>query len=165
MSKHQLTEERIRRIEERKKVIKSKKERRMMKYSDNFNEMFNFFLKSYRKGILDFCGSAVDVKLNEDTEDGKFSFRMFENGQFKLKQLESIHPNILKGVITGKKGWGLYKTEWSLGISEGVFTKEEILSQFTEQGIKIPDVFLTELDNEIHRLKVKRWDEYLNRKK
>lgn len=57
-----LTEERIKRIEERKKVIKSKKDRRLMKYSDNYNEMFNFFLKGYRSGILSFGGSKVDVK-------------------------------------------------------------------------------------------------------
>lgn len=51
-----------------------------------------------------------------------------------------------------------------MGIAECSFTKEEIVSQFTEQGIKIPDVFMTELDNETWRFKLKRYDEYLNRK-
>lgn len=159
-----LKEERLQRIEERKKVIRPKKDRKLMKYSDNFNEMFLFFLKGYRCGLLSFCGSGVDVKRNDSTEDGKFSFRMFDNGQFKGKELESIHPNILKGVITGKKSWGLWKSEWAMGISECNFTKEEIVSQFTEQGIKIPDVFMVELDNEIWRFKLKRYDDYLNRK-
>lgn len=161
---NKLKEERLQRIEERKKFIKSKKERKMMKYSNNYNEMFNFFLKGYRSGILSFCGSNVDVIYNPHSEDGKFSFRMFDNGQFKLKQIESIHPNILKGVITGKKGWGLWKTEFAMGIAECNFTKDEILIQFEENGIKIPDVFMKELDNEIERFKIKRYEEYLKNK-
>lgn len=89
---------------------------------------------------------------------------MFDNGQFKEKDIESLHPNILKGVIVGKKSWGLFKTEWSLGISECNFTKEEIIKEFEEYGIKIPDVFLKEFDNEIWRLKLKRYDDYFKNK-
>lgn len=154
--------DKIVRIKEKKKVIKSRKNRRLMKYSDNYNEMFNFFLKGYRSGILRFCGSKVEVKYNSETEDGKFSFRMFDNRQFKEKEIESIHPNILKGVITGKKGWGLWKSEFAMGISECDFTKEEILLEFTNHGIKIPEVFMREFDNEILRLKLKKYDDYLN---
>jgi hypothetical protein len=160
-----LKEERLQRIEERKKVIKSKKDRRMMKYSENYNEMFNFFLKGYRSGLLSFCGSKVDVKYNPLSEDGKFSFRMFDNGQFKYKDIETLHPNILKGVITGKKAWGLWKSEFAMGIAECNFTKDEIVSEFTDKGIKIPDVFMKEFDNEILRFKIKRYEEYQSNKK
>ncbi len=144
--------------------MRTRKERRLMKYSDNYNQMFNFFLNGYRSGLLSFCGSGVDVKYNSESEDGKFSFRMFDNGQFKNKELTSIHPNILKGVIIGKKSWGLWKSEWSMGIAECNFTKQEIIGQFTDLGIKIPDVFMKELDNEIYRFKIKRYDLYLNKK-
>ena len=133
-----------------------------MKYSDNYNEMFNFFLNSYRRGILDFCGSDVKVKHSYDGEDGKFAFRMFDNGQFKNKELTSIHPNILRGVIIGKKGWGLWKSEFADGIANCDFTKEEIISEFENKGIKIPDVFMKELDNEIWRFKLLKYENYLN---
>lgn len=53
IDKKKLAEDRLKRIEEKKKYIKSKRDRKLLKYSDNFNEMFNFFLKSYRK-ILSF---------------------------------------------------------------------------------------------------------------
>ena len=118
--KKKLAEERFMRIESRKKFIKSKNERKMLKYSDNFNEMFNFFLKSYRKDILTFCGSIVNIKHDLNSEDGKFSFRLFENGNFKQKEIVSTHPNILKAVIIAKKSWGLHCEMWSEGISEGV---------------------------------------------
>jgi TonB family protein len=42
--------------------------------------MFIFFLKSYRCKILDFCGVEVNVLFDVDCEDGKYSFREFENG-------------------------------------------------------------------------------------
>ena len=161
----ELKEDRFKRIEERKKYIKSKKNRKLMKYSDNYNEMFIFFLKSYRKGILDFCGSDVKVKHSYDGEDGKFSFRMFDNGQFKNKELTSIHPNILRGVIIGKKSWGLFCQEWSQGIVSCDFTKEEILNQFKENNIKIPEVFITEFDNIIWKTKLKKYEDYERNRK
>ncbi len=141
--------ERLERIESKKKIIKSKKERKLMKYSDNFNEIFNFFLKSYRCGILDFCGSIVEVKQDLNSDDGKFSFRLFDNGRFKNGDIFSAHPNILKAVIIAKKSWGLFVKEWSDGISECLFTKDEILNQFKENNITIPDVFMKEFDNKI----------------
>lgn len=159
-----LVKERLQRITEKKKILKSKKERKLMKYSNTFHEMFNFFLKSYRCGILNFCGSNVDVKFNILSDDARFSFRIFDNGNFRGKQLESVHSNIFKAVLIGKKSWGLFCREWSLGISECDFTKEEILSQFEENNIKIPDVLITELDNEILNCKIKRYESYLNNK-
>jgi hypothetical protein len=133
----------------------------MRKYSEGFNEIFTFFLRSYRCGILDFCGSVVDVSYNKNSEDGKFSFRMFENGEFKNKTLISRHPNIFKGVIIGKKSWGLWVKEWSDGIVEGSFTKRELLQQFSDNNIKIPEPFLDDFDNVIHKklmIKIKTFD-------
>jgi hypothetical protein len=107
--------------------------------------MFNFFLQSYRSGILDFCGMEVKVTSDVDGKDGKVSFKEFENGVMKLHELRSRHPNILKGVIVGKKSWGLWLQEWTDGISEGSFSPREILSTFG--NIKIPDPLLTDFYN------------------
>jgi hypothetical protein len=82
---------------------------------------------------------------------GKESFRMFDDGQFKNKIPVSKHPNILKCVIIGKKSWGLWVKEWSDGISEGTFTVNEILNEFTLRGIKIPDSFLKDFYNVIEK--------------
>lgn len=149
----------------RKNEIGNRKERKLKKYSDNFEEMFTFFLQSYRKGILTFCGSHVNVSYVEPDElghtSGKYSFRKFENGQFKLKEYNSCHPNILKGVITGKKSWGLWRKQWVEGICEWSFTKEEIVKSFMDKGIKIPDPLMKEFDNAIEKGKHIRNMEYL----
>lgn len=160
MINKKLKEERLKRITEKRKFIKSKKERRLMKYSDNFNEMFNFFLASYRKDILSFCGADVIVKFNKDSDDAKFSFRLFDNGKFKGKDIESIHPNILRAVIIAKKSWGLFCREWASGIADCDFTRNEIIEEFSNNNIKIPDVFLTELDNEIFKFKQLKYNNY-----
>jgi hypothetical protein len=52
-------------------------------------------------------------------------------------------------VIVGKKSWGLHVKMWSEGISEGTFTKREILQQFTDYKIEIPEPFLNDFDNTI----------------
>lgn len=157
-----LIQQRLKRIEEKKKFIKSKKDRRLQNYSSNFNEMFNFFLSGYRKGLLDFCGSIVNAAYDSDSEDGKFSFRQFDNGKFKnLDIYYTQHPNILKAVITGKKSWGLYKTEYALGIAECNFTKEELLKEFEDRNLVIPKVLMVEFDNEIERLKQLRYAQYV----
>ena len=108
--------------------------------------MFTFFLKSYRVGLLDFCGSSVEVKFDQNGEDSKISFKLFENG-VKLDELSSCHPNTLKGVIVGKKSWGLWLQEWTDGVSDGDFTEKEILNEFSIRGIKIPDPLLIDWDN------------------
>jgi hypothetical protein len=149
IDRKKLAEERLKRIEEKKKFIKSKRDRKLLKYSDNFNEMFNFFLKSYRKDILTFCGSKVSVKMDLNSEDGKFSFRKYEDGLFKEKEITSSHPNILQAVIIAKKAWGLWVAEYSNGIAELCFTKHEILSMFEENNITVPKPFLKEFENKI----------------
>jgi hypothetical protein len=135
----------------------------LKKYSQKFDEIFMFFLKSYRSGILTFCGYKVDVKFNLNSNDGKFCFRLFDNGEIKIYNLESRHPNILKSVIIGKKSWGLWVNEYSYGISEGLFTKEEVLNQFYENKILIPESFLIDFENSILKKKIKRNEKELEK--
>ena len=111
--------------------------------------MFTFFLKSYRSGLLNFCGSIIEVNSDPNGEDSKVSFKLFENGLMKLDKLSSCHPNTLKGVIVGKKSWGLMLNEYTDGIVEGSFTEKEILNEFEIRGIKIPDSLLTDWNNVI----------------
>lgn len=131
--------------------------RKLKKYSEGFDEKFRFFLKSYRKGILTFCGSEVTVEFDPNGPDSKEGFRMFDDGQFKNKNPRSRHPNILKCVISGKKSWGLWLDQWTDGIIDWTFTREEILEIFENNEIKIPDSFLLDFDNRIERKKLKRY--------
>ena len=90
------------------------------------------------------------MNINED--DGKVCFKKFDNGEYKgIESISTRHPNILKGVIVGKKSWGLHVKMWSEGISEGTFTKQELLQQFIDHKIEIPEPFLLDFDNTIFK--------------
>jgi hypothetical protein len=52
----------------------------------------------------------------------------------------------------------LWKNQWSDGISEGSFTQKEILEQFTENGITIPEPLMRDFDNTILKNIKKRMD-------
>lgn len=112
--------------------------------------MFTFFLQGYRKGLFSFCGSIVVTDFDVNGDEGKFCFRRLENGEYKPGEIpKTRHSNILKGVISGKKGWGLWLNEWAQGISEGSFTKKEILQEFEDKGIKIPRSLFIDFENRI----------------
>jgi hypothetical protein len=122
---------------------------------------------SYRSGLLDFCGIEVKTRFDIDETDGKMCFMNFENGKYSKEEvfegIKTCHPNILKGVIIGKKSWGLWRNEWSDGISECLFTLDEIVQQFTDKNIVIPEPLLKDLENTIHRKKKKYFEEYLQK--
>lgn len=124
--------------------------------------MFNFYLKIYRSGIITFCGVGVEVDFDINGSDGKFGFREYDNGRFKFKTPISRHPNILRGVIIGKKGWGLWVEQWSQGIVEWTFTKEEILEEFKKRDIEIPEPLMIEWDKLIEKKKRIRNQNYLD---
>ena len=123
---------------------------------------------SYRSGILDFCGSEVLTRFDIDEPDGKMCFMNFENGSYSKEEvfegIKTIHPNILKGVIIGKKSWGLWKNEWSDGISECLFSLTEITQQFTDKNIIIPKSLMIDFENTIYRKKKKKFEDYFKEK-
>ncbi len=123
--------------------------------------MFDFYLSIYRSGIVTFCGVEVNVDFDINGSDGKFAFREYDNGRFKNSTPITRHPNILKGVITGKKGWGLWVKMWTEGIVDWTFTKEEILQEFLIKGIDIPEPLMIEWDNLINKMKAVRNEKYL----
>ena len=126
--------------------------------------MFFFFLVINRKGVITFSGSSVDIKFDVKGISGKECFRLFDDGKYnKGEKIITKHPNIVKSVITGKKGWGLWRKQWSEGIGDCLFTREEILSEFIDKGIVIPDSLLKEFDDFILKYKIKRYDEYLKK--
>lgn len=134
-------------------------QRKLRKYSDGFNEKFNFFVKSYRTGILTFCGEDVQVEYDPNGVDCKEGFRMYEDGQFSRgKTILSRHPNILKAVIVGKKSWGLWLDQWTDGIADWCFTRDEILDEFKIRNIIIPQSFLKDFDNRLEKKKQKRYE-------
>jgi hypothetical protein len=119
--------------------------------------MFTFFLQSYRKGLLTFCGSIVKVEFDVNESEGKNTFRKYDNGQYQQgKPIISRHPNIVKAVIVGKKSWGLWVDQWSDGIVEGTFFQREIEQEFEDKGITIPLSLLKDFDNRIYRKRLKK---------
>ena len=127
--------------------------------------MFEFFLKSYRSGLLTFCGSKVDVEFDSNGNEGKYCFRQYENGEMKTGNLKSRHPNILKGLVIGKKSFGLWVDQYTDGINEWTFTKDEILGEFHKRNIKIPEPFLRDFNNVLERKRLKRIEEEIERLK
>ena len=123
--------------------------------------MFDFYLQVYRSGLITFCGVDVPVDFDVNGSDGKFGFREYDNGRFKLTNPVTRHPNILRAVIIGKKGWGLWVSSWTDGIVEWTFTKEEILKEFSDRGIEIPESLMLEWDKLIQKRKEIRNENYL----
>ena len=123
--------------------------------------MFEFYLKIYRTGLINFCGSNFEVDYEKDGSEAKFAFREYDNGRFKFINPKTKHPNILKAVISGKKGWGLWVKQWTEGIVECSFTKEEILKEFQLKGIEIPESLMLQWDKLIVKMKNIRNENYL----
>lgn len=123
--------------------------------------MFEFYFKISRSGLVDFCGDKVNVNFDVDGSEAKFAFREYDNGRFKNTTPISRHPNILKLVIIGKKGWGLWVSQWVEGITDWTFTKEEILDEFSNRNIEIPESLMLEWDKLIEKKRKIRNDKYL----
>jgi len=123
--------------------------------------MFDFYLSVYRTGLITFCGVGVNVDFDVNGSDGKYGFREYDNGRFKFKTPISRHPNILRGVIIGKKGWGLTVKTWSEGIGSGLFTKYEFFELFNGCGIEIPESLIIEFNNSVYNERIKREKEQL----
>jgi hypothetical protein len=123
--------------------------------------MFEFYFRITRTGLITFCGDIVKVNFDVNGSDGKFSFREYDNGRFKNTIPISRHPNILKSVLIGKKGWGLWVSQWTEGIVDWTFTKEEILKEFTDRNIEIPEPLMLEWDKLIIKKKQIRNENYL----
>jgi hypothetical protein len=154
-------EDRLLRIEQALEVVGSRNDRKLKKYSDNFNKMFEFYFTIHRTGVINFCGSNFVVDSVKNGSDAKFAFREYDNGRFKFINPKSRHPNVLKAVISGKKGWGLWVSQWTEGIVECTFTKEEILKEFDSRGIEIPESLMLEWDKLIFKMKSIRNENYL----
>ena len=150
-------------IERRKKKIGSRHQRKLNKFSNKYNTMFWFFYQINYKGIIDFCGSDIKIIFDVYGPSCKETFRLHEDGHYKNKPIITRHPNILRSVLIGKKGWGLWCNEYSDGIVEWSFTKEEILNEFKIRDIEIPEPFLLEFEKLLHKKKIIRNDNYLNR--
>ncbi len=73
----------------------------------------------------------------------------------------SSQPRIMESVIRGKKAWGLWLDQWTDGIVDWTFTRQEILNIFEEKNIKIPESFLKDFDNRLEKKKRIRNLKYL----
>lgn len=135
----------------------SRSERRRLRNLKKNDFIIRFFIESYRKGILDFCGSDVKVKFDRNSPDLRTCFFKYNDGEYTKDELydgiPTKHPNLLRMYIIGKKSWGLWLNEWASGIAEWLFTLDEILEQFGE--IKIPESLLIDFKNRIHKKRYK----------
>lgn len=52
-------------------------------------------------------------------------------------------------IIKGKRGFGLWLQQYSEGIGQGLFTKHEILGEFNQRNIIIPESLLRDFNNRI----------------
>jgi len=118
--------------------------------------MFDFFLRTSRSGLLGFCGSNIEVNFDINSPDGKFCFRKYENGHDDWSL--TSHPNVLFHAIRGKKSFGLWVKQWSQGIAECSFTKEEIVQEFSDKGLRIPKGLMKSFDDSIRKEKIKRYE-------
>ena len=142
----------IERLNNISKKIGTRHQRKLRKYSDGFNEKFNFFLKCYRTQLLTFCGDDVNVIFDANGVDAREGFRLYDDGYFNKIPIKSKHPNLLRSIIIAKKSWGLFLNMWAEGISESSFTKYEILNEFYIRNINIPESFLNDFNNRIVKL-------------
>ena len=81
----------------------------------------------------------------------------FNNGEYSKDEIHdgifTKHPNLLKSYIIGKKSWGLWLNQWAEGVSQWLFTRDEIFNQFAEHNINIPESFQIDFDNRVRKLK------------
>lgn len=144
-------------------LLRDRHSRKLEKFSDNFNTIFYFFLRSYRKKLLNFGGIAVDTYYKKDGYSAKETFRRFDDGQYNNEQkIESRQNNVLQGVIIAKKSWGLHVKIWTEGIVERDFTIEEIINDFERSGITIPESLMKGFINEVKKAKANRYEEIIN---
>ena len=156
-------------IELNKSLIGSRHTRKIKTYTNGFNKIFHFFLHSYQKGILTFPGEQVYTEFSKDGPDCKEGFRLYENGDKEFVKegrwgqpvYISRHNEILRGLIIAKKSWGLHVDMWSDGIVDWSFTLNEIIQQFIDQNIEIPEPFLKDFVNRIEKKKEERNLNYL----
>jgi hypothetical protein len=143
--------------------VGTRHQRKLRKYSDGFNEKFFFFLKCYRTKILTFCGEDVQVEYSKEGVSSREGFRMYDDGYYSKgkNKMVSSQPRIMEAVIRGKKSWGLWVQQWTDGIVDWTFTEEEILGQFYEKDIKIPESFYKDFQNVLEKKKRIRNLKYL----
>lgn len=152
----QTRDERLKEVSQR---VGTRHERALKKYSDKLLRVFNFFYLISRKGLITFCGQQIYVYHDVNGPDAKLVFRNFEDGHYnKGQKIVTRHPNVVFNVLTGKKGWGLWKDQWAEGIADWTFTKEEILEEFNQRNIEIPEQFMKEFEDFIWKKKLKRYN-------
>lgn len=130
-------------------------------------------MHSHRKGLLTFSGSEdFEILFDKNGLDGKECFRLYEDGRYKNTKddsrglsfvIKTRHPNVLYSAIKGKKSWGLQMGEWSFGVNDWTFTKEELLNEFVKNNIEIPKPFVLDFENRIEKLRQERINKEIER--
>jgi len=103
------------------------------------------------------------VESDPNGVGAKEGFRLYDDGHYSMgkKKMQSNQPRLMEAVIRGKKSWGLWLDQWTDGISEWSFTRDEIFEEFSSKGIKIPESFVKDFDNRLDKKKRIRNEKYL----
>lgn len=113
-----------------------------MKYSDRFNEDYNFYMHNIE--ILDFCGSHVDLVPQGNT-DVKKAFFLWDS-QGKINNCEN--PELLRKLMITKKSVNLHVKMWAEGRLEMTLPKcdwEDIVKEFN-----LPEWAIKSCDNQMN---------------
>jgi len=99
-----------------------------MKYSDNFNRDFNWYLKF--RHTFDFDG-RLDRDIEYDTKgiDGKKAFFLFDS-QGKLKPTK--HPNLLRTLLKTKGSINLHIKMWKEDRLNGILPRVLFIEECVE---------------------------------
>jgi len=145
------------RLKEKSRSLGNRHDRKLKKYSEGFNENFRFFFLLSRRGLIDFCGERINILSSSDrTLTAKHCFKLFEDGRYgREKVIECNHPNVMRHVMMGKKGWSLWCNTWGAGCGDRTFHKKDILEEFHKKDIHIPDCFMLQLEKTIEKEKEK----------
>lgn len=113
-----------------------------MKYSDNFNRDFNWYLSV--RHSFNFDGKTpIEITFNAKGIDGKKAFYIYDS---KGKLNETKHPHLLSTLIRTKGSVNLHIKMYAEGMADGTFPKIEF-NEFCEK-IKSPEWFINAVEQQ-----------------
>jgi len=103
-----------------------------MKYKDNFNEDYNFYLNNISK--FNFCGEVVETpKYSESGVDAKNWFFIFDsNGKKKAYLTACKEPSLAKKIVVTKKSINMHLKMWAEGYNDCLMGVQDYISSFND---------------------------------
>lgn len=117
-----------------------------MKYSENFNRDFNYYLSS--RHIFNFDGRLDrDIEFDKNGIDGKKAFYKFDS---EGKLVPTKHPNILKALLKTKGSINLHIKMWKEDRFKGYLPRYEF--NLIVEEYKLPEWAVKAVNKDIDEL-------------